>query len=149
MDFPQDEIALKLSPPDLAGYVLTRLVNLWRADGCRPFSYWQALPPSSEHKEDIRLAYAEAWNWLLREGLLLPDQNPWLIGPTENVVPSRKAREITDVPSYEALRKAKLLPRDLIEPRILMRVETSFFLGHGLPTVRANPCLSSRTKDSS
>lgn len=129
MDFPQDEIALKLSPPDLAGFVLTRAVHLWKSNAQKPVAYWQMLPPTSTESEALRLAYAEAWNWLLREGLLLPDQNPWLIGPTENVVPSRRAREITDLKSYEALRKSKLLPRDLVDPRILIRVETSYFLG--------------------
>lgn len=130
VEFPPDDVVLALAPPELAGYMLMRVLVSWRSDQ-KPVSYRVILSRQRVDDPELRLAFAEAWNWLLREGLLLPDQNPNLLFESAtNVVPSRTARLITDRSAFEAMRHSKLLPRHLLDQRIRLKVETHFVQGH-------------------
>jgi len=129
MEHPNSDLALSLAPAQLAGLILTQIVTRWAWDQS-PVPYRTILPSDARNNGELRLAYAEAWNWLLREGLLLPDQNPWLISESSNVVPSRTALALKDHRSFEAFRSARLLPRELIHDRIRIKCDSHFALGH-------------------
>jgi hypothetical protein len=124
MQLPEESLALRLPPSQLASYVLEGLARDWRSDPS-PFTFRSKF--SNVKDEPLRLAYAEAWSWLRREGFLVPDPNPRLAIEPVNLVPSRAARAIQSVRDFEELRKRLLLLRDLVDARIAARVEADFF----------------------
>lgn len=133
MNLPPDDLALRLSPAELADHMLVAILLQWRISGkattyreATPAHMWVSRP---EEFVDVRLAYAEAWNWLLREGLLVPEQNPWLMGEPTGVVPSRRARVSSSVEDVARVRRGQILQRDGIDPNLRLKVETDFFGG--------------------
>src|SRR5262245_49033288 len=128
MNLPPDQVALALSPPELAGYLLMEFLRLWRGDRkARDFGH--LIPHPTRQNEDLRLAYTEAWTWLIREGLVLPDTDPALIFGSTFYVPSRRARPLSSLDDFESMRKSRLLPRELLHPLILLEVETDYYKG--------------------
>jgi uncharacterized protein (TIGR02391 family) len=73
----------------------------------------------------IRQAFAEAWVWLEREGLLVlrPEQDK------DIYFISRRGMRLASATDIEAYRKANLLPRHLLHPVLAQRVYGLFLRG--------------------
>ena len=129
MDFPPRELALTLPPSVLAGSLLLGAVRRWRQTH-KPFQFETALPPETLQDEELRIAYAEGWGWLVREGLIVPDQRAGqLFGPSFFVVPSRRARDLDSMEAFEQLARGALLPHHLLDERVRIAAEADLFAG--------------------
>ena len=128
MDFPPRDLALTLPPSVLAGHLLVGAVQRWNRDH-KPFMLTGALPPEASQDEELRIAYAEGWGWLLREGLIVPDQNPGLVSPSPFMVPSRRARALDSIGAFERFKRGALMPHDLVDERIRLASEANLFAG--------------------
>jgi uncharacterized protein (TIGR02391 family) len=89
--------------------------------GQRPTPY----PPNK--RGEVGLALTEAWAWLEAQGLLVPPigtngQNGWR-------VLSRRARAIESEAEFANYKIARLLPKEILHPRIADRVWGSFMRG--------------------
>src|ERR1035437_8340988 len=67
----------------------------------------------------------EAWVWLEREGLLAPRPNTI----SDSVFVTRRGKEIKAPADLTAERKASLLPRAILHPRIANKVLAPFIRG--------------------
>ena len=126
---PDVEILLDLPPEELGWALLQDLRD--ESDGLRPesfvgalFQHHQAYP--RQHQQAVTRAIMEAWAWLGREGLIVEDYSP--AGPREYFV-TRRGREIASDEDFEAYRQARLLPRDLLHPRIAQQCWQTFMSG--------------------
>lgn len=82
-----------------------------------------AYPP--EFREEVRLALMEAWAWLEREALLIPRSD----NDRDWVRFSRAADKIEVRTDFDSYRKASLLSRDGLHPRINVAISSSFLDG--------------------
>ncbi len=119
---PDVETLLELQPEELAGADLLDLItNRRRAE---PYGFIHQLFQlnqeryPSEQKGNVERAILEAWNWLVREGLLAEEHNP--AGPREFFI-TRRGQTIADPDDFAAYRKANLLPKDLLHPTIAQK----------------------------
>ncbi len=127
---PDVEVLLELPPEELAGAILLDLATNRR--GVHPYGFIQQLfqlhqeryPP--ERKGEVEQAILEAWNWLVREGLLVEEHNP--AGPREFFI-TRRGQTIADPDDFAAYRKANLLPKDLLHPTIAQKCWLTFLRG--------------------
>jgi uncharacterized protein (TIGR02391 family) len=78
-----------------------------------------------EYHMAIREAFAEAWVWLEREGLLVlrPEQDK------DVYFVSRRGMRLQSAADIEAYRKANLLPHHLLHPVLVQRVYALFLRG--------------------
>lgn len=85
-------------------------------------------PPYSRGREaDVTLAFSEAWAWLEAQGLLVPaggtnGQNGWR-------VLSRRARRMETAAEFANFTVARLLPKEILHPRIADVVWGAFMRG--------------------
>ena len=127
---PNVESVLELEPEELAGVLIEFLNSL------SPFEQQQlnrhnfligeairGYPPESQDR--IKRAFSEAWTWLERECLVAP--MPGASGEWAFV--TRRGQKLADKSGYEAYRRATVLPRSLLHPRIDARVYPSFLRG--------------------
>ncbi len=82
---------------------------------------------SDASRDEFYLAMAEAWSWLEAQGLLVPapgsnDSNGFR-------VLSRRARKFQDELAVSRFATARLLPRDILHPRIAQTVWAAFMRG--------------------
>lgn len=127
---PDHEALLALQPEELAGVLLEYLVVLDPDDRGQLNRYNFSLNHTVEeypdsHRQSVLQALMEAWVWLEREGLIIPrpgSQGEW-------VVISRRGRQLRNADGVEAYRKANLLPRMLLHPRIAQKVWAAFLRG--------------------
>jgi uncharacterized protein (TIGR02391 family) len=71
------------------------------------------------------MALAEAWAWLVREGLVIPTP-----GDRGNAVEvSRRGRTLTAVADFEAYKRGNLLRRDSLDPVLVQDVWPIFIRG--------------------
>jgi uncharacterized protein (TIGR02391 family) len=89
----------------------------------------QVIPPQypREKQPQISLALVEAWAWLEAQGLLVPagdsnGRNGWR-------VLSRRARKIQTEAEFASYRVARLLPKELLHPKIADLVWGAFMRG--------------------
>lgn len=78
-----------------------------------------------EHQDALLQALMEAWGWLEREGLLVPQpghERDW-------VFISRRGRQLRTRDQVNSYRRANRLPRHQIHPRISQKVWASFLRG--------------------
>ena len=80
-----------------------------------------------EKKSEIMLALTEAWVWLEAQGLLVPEVgdnglNGWR-------VLSRRARTMENDADFASFRVGRLLPKELLHPKIANRVWSAFMRG--------------------
>lgn len=130
---PDADALLALEPEELAGLLMEYLQGLsaneqWSLSRHNhlydPERMFREYPAG--RREQLVVAFSEAWAWLEREGLLVPrpgDTNP------QNFVISRRGQKMhtrADVHSYRA---ANLLPRESIHPLIAERVWAAFLRG--------------------
>lgn len=124
---PDADVLLDLEPEELAGFVLEHL-NVSGQASLR-VSNVIGLPdttqgyPAQKH-DQIRLAVAEAWSWLEREGLIVAKP-----GSPEWQTISRRGKKLATHGDVERFRKANILPRGLLHPRIATKVWAEFLRG--------------------
>lgn len=115
---PDVQVLLAMQPEDLAGPVLEVLnsrtdstVNLGRFGG---ELFYQRHDPKypPEFQAQVLAALAEAWSWLVREGLLAPAADA---GPEWYFI-SRRGRALKGKGDFAAYRTASMLPRELLHP---------------------------------
>jgi uncharacterized protein (TIGR02391 family) len=110
--------------PDAAGYLLGKLIaELW------PVSYLpnNATPYPAEKQAEVNQAISEAWAWLEAQGLLVPA--PDINGANGWRLLSRRARKIATEAEFANYRTARLLPKEVLHPRIADRVWGAFVRG--------------------
>lgn len=127
---PDPENLLALEPEELAGVVLEYFNSLPDGSRSQLNSHNFSLPPTvqdypPDYRERIRRALMEAWSWLEREGLLVPEpgsQGNW-------VFVSRRGQRLKKSSDVEAYRRANLLPKNLLHPVIAQKVWATFLRG--------------------
>jgi len=67
-------------------------------------------------KNDAELALAEAWNWLLIQGLLIPE--PGVNGNNGWMLFSRRAKEVLENDSFKTYARSLSFPKTLLHPSI-------------------------------
>lgn len=91
---------------------------------------WNTRPPAPyprDKQKEVDLAFAEAWAWLEAQGLLIPSpddngRNGWM-------VLSRRARAMESHAEFADFKTARLLPKEILHPRIADRVWGAFMRG--------------------
>ena len=135
-EIPDVALLLALEPEELAakmlfllrkrGQPMTTLNNL-------EIELWPAVPPSyntghprypTETRADISLALAEAWAWLEAQGLIVPAAGA--NGNNGFRVLSRRARKMETETEFASFKVARLLPKELLHPKIADAVWGSF-----------------------
>jgi len=78
-----------------------------------------------QHRAQVKLAVAEAFNWLVQAGLVVP------FGGTHgnNYVVSRRGSALADRAAFTDFKTSQLLPADLIHPSIRSTVRHAFLRG--------------------
>ena len=127
---PDAKALLDLEPEELAGVLMEHLNSLSPSEqrGLNRYNFGlvhtvQEYP--QDQREELRQALMEAWVWLEREGLLVPKpgaQGEW-------VVISRRGQQLRTREQVDAYRRANWLPRQLLHPRIALKVWASFLRG--------------------
>lgn len=77
-------------------------------------------------QDTVARVFAEAWAWLERECLIAPKPNA---GGSDGYFITRRGQKLIDRNAYETYRRAIMLPRSLLHPRIESRVYPSFLRG--------------------
>ena len=128
---PDAKILLELEPDELAGVLMEHLNSL------SPSKQRQRLNRNiichvqtvqeypQDQREALSQALMEAWVWLEREGLLVP--NPGEQG--EWVVISRRGQKLRTRGQVDSYRRANRLPRQLLHPKIAQKAEALFLRG--------------------
>jgi uncharacterized protein (TIGR02391 family) len=132
---PDVQVLLTLTPEELAA----KMLFLVRQRGEVQFhpgnmfgEVWgdvsRGLPGYPREREaDINLAVGEAWAWLQAQGLIIPTdglngQNGWRRL-------SRRARSMESLEEFASFRVARLLPREILHPKIADPVWRAFMRG--------------------
>ncbi|MBL8552262.1 MAG: TIGR02391 family protein [Hyphomonadaceae bacterium] len=79
---------------------------------------------SAEHQDPISKAVAEAWSWLLAQGLLADSGAD--SGDPHEVFITRKGHKLLDRSEFENYRKAALLPKAMLHPTIADKAWPTF-----------------------
>jgi len=128
---PDAASVLALEPEELAGVLLEYFNSLppqeqFQLNRHNFLSYGEILAyPQSTH-EELSRALAEAWAWLERECLIVLKPNA---GGSYGYFITRRGAKLIDRGAYETYRRASMLPRSLLHPRIEARVYPSFLRG--------------------
>ena len=125
---PDPEALLALEPEELAGVVLQYL-NILEENSGSFNRYNFSLPGRAqgypeEYHERICRVLMEAWVFLEHEGLLVPKP-----GSDGWYVISRRGKKLVTPEDFEKYRKANLLPRRLLHPRIAQKAWATFLRG--------------------
>ena len=119
---PDPDALLALEPEELAGVLMQHLNELPPSEQRQLNRYNFGLGHTFReypqvHAEAIGRAVMEAWSWLEREGLLAA--NPGSQG--EWVFITRRGRQLTTQEDVRKCRRANLLPRQQLHPRIAQK----------------------------
>lgn len=121
---PDVEVLLALSSEELA-FVLLQLANEHKQNGLiHPQALLQKMygtPGISDgypqnKRQDAELAFAEAWNWLTVQGLLIPD--PGINGNNGHMRLSRGAIGLLSRGAFENYARSVAFPKSLLHPTI-------------------------------
>ena len=117
---PDVHVLLTMQPEELAQPILEALntgPEQWLNLGnfTSELTYGHAPHYPHEHDPAIQQAIAEAWSWLVQQGLLVPKPNPSSLGW---YLISRRGRDLKGKQEFAAYRKASLLPRHLLHPKL-------------------------------
>jgi uncharacterized protein (TIGR02391 family) len=96
-------------------------MELWPLN---PPPFWQS--PYQGRKNEINLALAEAWAWLVAQGLLVP--SPEDASGNWRIL-SRRAQKFEDEAEFAQFAIARMLPKDTLNPRISKNVWLAFARG--------------------
>jgi len=121
---PDVEVLLKLAPEELASTVLRLAAQRVQNGSIHATSiasdlesrYGEHIPYPDNRRAEALLALAEAWNWLVIQGLLIPSMdsngsNGWLRL-------SRRARELLDETAFKTYAGSLEFPKALLHPSI-------------------------------
>lgn len=86
----------------------------------------EVLSYGRDAQDGLERAFAEAWAWLERECLIALKPNA---AGSSGYFITRRGQKLIDRNAYEAYRRASILPRTLLHPRIESRVYPSFLRG--------------------
>jgi uncharacterized protein (TIGR02391 family) len=139
---PDAQVLLSLQAEELAGkllfilhksnqgsntagqaFILSNLLDdLW------PTNYMPNYQPPypAELKNEINLAIAESWGWLIAQGLLVPVGTT---GATESYVLGRRALKFQDESQFASFIVTRMLPKDSLHPRLADKVWSAFLRG--------------------
>jgi uncharacterized protein (TIGR02391 family) len=118
---------LSLEVEEVAGALLVHLNSRGEAQLFHHgfFAELRRNPQYGEHQKEVNDALMEAWEWLVREGLLArkasADHSHYFI--------TRRGKRMKSREDVEAYRKANLLPKGQIHPVLAMRVYPAFLRG--------------------
>jgi uncharacterized protein (TIGR02391 family) len=131
-EIPDYRMLLELTPEELGAKMLFllrkrkeptfHLGNLHNELWQQHSAYLPNKPPQypREHQDAIDLAIDEAWAWLRVQGLVIPkDEHGW-----HRL--SRRARSIESDADFASFKIARLLPREILHPRIADPVWRAF-----------------------
>lgn len=131
---PDPELLLALDPEELAGYILEHLNSLGIQSQNRSedlLNRQTYIHPTKladypqRHHEAVMRALTEAWQWLIREGLLAPrpgEKEEW-------VFITRRGKKIKNHVDLQAISHANFLPEKLLHPIIALKVSSQFIRG--------------------
>ena len=127
---PDAEALLELEPEELAGVLMEHLNSLPDSVQRSLSRYNFSLPDTvreypREHQDALMEALMEAWVWLEREGLLVPQpgaERDW-------VFISRRGRQLRTRGQVDSYRSENRLPRKQLHARIAQKVWASFLRG--------------------
>jgi hypothetical protein len=139
---PDAQVLLSLQPEELAGKMLfilrkrnqgrntagesfilsTLLSNLW------PTNYVAGYEPPypAELRNEINLAIAESWGWLIAQALLVPVGTA---GNADSYVLGRRALKFQDESQFATFIVTRMLPKDSLHPRLADKVWSAFLRG--------------------
>jgi len=89
------------------------------------------------HKGEIELALAEAWTWLMVQGLVLPAEG--MNGNNGDRRLSRRAHRMESEAEFASF-KARLLPREILHPKIADTVWRAFMRGTEIHELLPRKC---------
>ncbi len=121
---------LQLEPEELAG-VLIEYFNSLTAHEQQQLNRYNFMTSDGitsypqEDRSKIQLAFAEAWAWLERECLIAPVPE----SGSHGFFITRRGRKLVDRDAFAAYRRATVLPRSLLHPRVDARAHPSFMRG--------------------
>ncbi|MBK7876013.1 MAG: TIGR02391 family protein [Planctomycetes bacterium] len=120
MQLPDD--AIDLAPEDLALFLLEDVLRA-RSNGPGWFNYVNVARGLEQQSPERAIAVAEAWAWLIREGLVVPAPDTgWYRA-------SRRGATIKTRDDMQAFVRARLLPRAQMHAAILTASSALFAKG--------------------
>jgi uncharacterized protein (TIGR02391 family) len=133
IDFaPTADKLLEIEPEEL-GLILLQLVNDLHSPAPRftvsqfdtPLWNANSLGYPYHRRQVVARALAEAWQWLLTQGLIMPDPDQ----PNGYFCFTRRGARLQSAADIEAYRKADLLPLGNLHPVLLEKVRPMFLRG--------------------
>jgi uncharacterized protein (TIGR02391 family) len=133
---PDPDILLELSTEELAVKMLFLVRQRAGSENFHPIAMSQELAGNLSHGvkgypanrlDEIELAVAEAWAWLLAQGLILPAGG--LNGNNGYRRLSRRARAMESEAEFADFKIARLLPREILHPKLADTVWRAFMRG--------------------
>ncbi len=131
LDYFSDANSLIAIGAEDLGLVLLQLIQAERATRVAPsnieYPLWAANRPEFPHhkRNAVGRVFAEAWQWLQNEGLLMPD----LDQPNGWFCLTRKGINVRSAADIEAYRHGNILPAGLLHPRIAEKVRPMYMRG--------------------
>jgi len=128
---PDSASVLVLEPEELAGVLLEYFNSMTPQEQFQLNRHNFLMSPEvlaygKDPHDTLSRVFAEAWAWLERECLIALKPNA---GGSYGYFITRRGQKLVDRNVYEAYRRATLLPRSLLHPRIESRVYGSFLRG--------------------
>lgn len=128
---PDVASVLALEPEELGGVLLEHFNSMTAQEQFQLNRHnflmsSEVLGYGRDPQDRLTCAFAEAWAWLERECLITLKPNA---GGSYSYFITRRGRKLIDRNAYEAYRRASILPRSLLHPRIESRVYPSFLRG--------------------
>ena len=121
---PDVDAFLALAPEELAAKMLFLMREANRADFHRDSlenELWGSIGSTGpsyprNRNVEVHLAFAEAWAWLEAQGLLVPAEGTNGTNGWRHL--SRRARQFASEADFADYRIARLIPREILNPRI-------------------------------
>jgi uncharacterized protein (TIGR02391 family) len=134
---PDAEVLLALPPEELAFYALQAVQEAKNPQGLMHFQTLEAEIDGAPHlgrpgypqplQAQIRVALAEAWQWLENQILIVPA--PDMNGRNGFRVLGRRARGLQSAEQFKAFRQGNLFPKQMLHPTIAERAWISVMRG--------------------
>jgi hypothetical protein len=129
--FPNPADLLALEPEELGGVILEVAPGVMQHgifnDGYLSAQLFPAVGTGYQHNvhRPVELALAEALSWLESQGLIVIDPGQ----PLKSYVLTRRAKTLRTRADVEAYRKGRILPVELLQPRLADKVWPLFLRG--------------------
>jgi uncharacterized protein (TIGR02391 family) len=128
---PDAASVLALEPEELGGVLLEHFNSMTAQEQFQLNRHnflmsAEVLAYGRDPLDRLACAFAEGWAWLERECLVALKPNA---GGSYGYFVTRRGRKLIDRNASEAYRRASMLPRSLLHPRIESRVYPSFLRG--------------------